>query len=507
MGATEIDATSMTEPMTGDDRPGSPGLLVTKLHPPPRRPQTIDRDRLLARLHPEPGLRLILIVAPAGAGKTTLLSAWCEHEAAVRPVAWVSVDEGDNDATVLWSHIIEALRRVCPGIALRLPGPVAAAHIVDVVVWPLVNELAERGDLALVLDDFHRLSSGEARDSVAWLVDHAPTTFQVVLATRSEPALPLAAMRAHGELIEIRADELGFTSADADALLNERLELGLDRDDVEKLVERTEGWPAGLYLAALSLLGAPDRHAFVSSFDGGGRHVVDFLVDEVLEAHDPAMQELMLGSAILERLCGPLCDAVLEQEGSADLLGALARTNLFLVPLDDRGRWYRFHHLFARLLRVELEHRQPGVAATLHRRAYAWHRDHGSVDEAMHHATEAGAFGEAAELVATWAFLYIGLGRHTTLQGWLRGLPRELVRGNAHLLLIEAWLASDLGRQDEAAEAIAAVEQLREPQVGPLRDGFSSLESSVATLRALYSWGDVSAAYESAIRAVELEGP
>ena len=497
----------MGETIPRDDRQDAHGLLVTKLHPPPRRPQTIARDRLVERLQPEPGRRLTLIVAPAGSGKTTLLSAWRELEAPGRPIAWMSLDEGDNDPIVLWSHLIAALRRVCPAIGeLGLPGPIAAARGRDLVLLRLVNDLAEQGDVALILDDFHRLSAGEARDSVAWLVDNAPSTFQLVLSTRSEPALPLAAMRAHGELFEVRADELGFTVGEADALLNGELELGLVRDDVEKLVQRTEGWPAGLYLAALSLQGVDDRHAFVSGFDGRSRHVVDFLVDEVLTAHDPAMQDLMIRSSVLERLCGPLCDAVLEQDGAGELLSALSRTNLFLVPLDDRGQWFRFHHVFARLLRVELENRLPGAAPTLHRRAYLWHRDHGSVEEAMEHALEAGAFDEAAELFAAWHFPYMGLGRYATLIGWLRRLPRELVLGDPRLLLAEAWISSDLGKEHEASAAIAAIEQLGRIDDGPLPNGFSSLESSLATLRALHSWGDIGAAYENADRAVRLEG-
>ena len=191
----------------------------------------------------------------------------------------------------------------------------------------------------------------------------------------------------------------GSPAEEADAFLNGRLGLGLTPEDVEGLVGKTEGWPAGLYLAALSLRHAADRHAFVRRFGGSNRHVVDFLVTEVLEAHDPAAQALMLRTSVLERLSGPLCDAVMEQEGSAAMLDALSRSNLFLVPLDDEGRWYRFHHLFARLLRVELERREPGLAPALHRRAYAWHRDHGTTDEAIRHAIAAGAYAEVAELI------------------------------------------------------------------------------------------------------------
>ena len=394
----------MEETVLAQESPSPPGVLATKLHPPAERDQLVARDRLLGRLRPEPGLRLVVVAAPAGYGKTTLLGMWGRAEASREAVAWLTLDERDNDAVVLWSHVLEALRQVCPGVGLSAsPEVVGAARIVDVVLPQLVNELSGQGETALILDDFHRLSSGAARDGVAWFVEHAPSNFTLVLGTRSEPALPLAALRAHGELREVRADELGFTSDEADALLNGRLRLGLAREDVDELVARTEGWPAGLYLAGLSLQGAEDRHDFIGRWGGTSRHVVDFLVDEVLSSYDPATQTLMLRSSILQRLCGRLCDAVLEREDTGGLLSGLSRTNLFLVPLDDRGEWYRFHHLFGQLLRVELEHREPGLVPTLHRRAYVWHRDHGSLDDAVDHAIEAEAFAEAGEEIeAAW---------------------------------------------------------------------------------------------------------
>src|SRR5262249_29917426 len=270
--------------------------------------------------------------------------------------------------------------RVRPELGEGVSAVRSASHVVDVVVRRLVNELAEQDDIALILDDFHRLSNGPARDSIAWLIEHAPSTLHLVLGTRSEPSLPLGAMRATGELPERRPDELAFTPEEADALLNGRLGLELARADVDRLVERIEGWPAGIYLAGLSLGGVSDRHAFVSSFGGSSRHVVDFLVDEVLEAHDPETQSLMLRSSILDRLCGQVCAGVLESDGSARLLSQLARTNLFLLPIDDASEWFRFHHLFGQLLRVELQHREPDLTQTLHRRAYAWHRSHGLFD-------------------------------------------------------------------------------------------------------------------------------
>ena len=481
---------------------------MTKLHPPPWRTQTLARDHLVERLRAGSGTKVTLVAAPAGCGKTTLLGTWRKAEEATRPVAWLSLDEGDNDPVVLWSYVLAALRSECPTLEeITSPELLGASRIVDTFLPELINGLTALGEAALILDDFHRLTSGPARDSVAWFVDHVPSTFRLVVATRSEPALPLAALRAHSELLELRAKDLGFTSAEAEVLLNDRLELGLGPEYVQDLVERTEGWAAGLYLAALSLQAVDDRQAFASRFGGGSRYVVDFLVDEVLEAHDPAMQALMLRSSVLERLCGSLCDAVVEQEGSDELLAALSRVNLFLVPLDDKGEWYRFHHLFAQLLRVELEHREPGLVSTLHRRALAWHRDNGLVDQAIEHALNADAFAEAGDLIATTWMDHINVGRHATVQGWLERLPRERVREDPQLLLVQAWVHSFHGGRAAAADAIAALDRLGPLETGPLPDGFSSLEASLATLRGAIPWGDFGSGLENAHRAAELEGP
>lgn len=464
------------------------------------------RARLLERLEPEAGTKLVVVAAPAGSGKTTLLGAWREVEAVRRPVGWVSLDVRDNDPVVLWSHVLEALRRVCRALDVRRrPDVVGAAGLVD-LLQELVNQLFEQGDVALVLDDFHLLADGQSRDSVTWLVEHAPPSFQLIVATRRDPGLPMAAFRAHGELRELRAVELAFTADEAELLLNGHARLGLSRDDVDSLVARTEGWPAGLYLAALSLRGAPDRHAFVSTYGATNPHVVDFLVEEVLEAHDAAQQELMLYGSVLERLSGPLCDAVLEREGSDRQLRQLSRTNLFLLPLDDHGQWYRFHHLFAHLLRVELRHREPAVLSTLHRRAFAWHREYGSIDEAVEHGL-AGSLAETSDLIATSWMDYVNLARYETILSWLDRLPADVLDAHGSLLLGKAWVLSLSGRREEAADAITAAERLVGLGDGPLLDGASSVEAGLATLRATIPWGDVGAGYANALRAAELESP
>jgi LuxR family maltose regulon positive regulatory protein len=307
--------------------------------------------------------------------------------------------------------------------------------------------------------------------------------------------------------VEVRASDLAFTADEADTLMNGRMKLDLGHDEVANLTGQTEGWAAGLYLTALSVRGSDDRAQLLRSFDGSSRQVVDFLMDEVLTTHDPAMQDLMLRSSILERLCGPLLDAVRDNEGSGTWLTAISRTNLFLLPLDDRGEWYRFHHLFARLLRMELEHRDPGMAPILHRRAYAWFRDQGLLDEALEHAFEAGAFVEAGELLAAAWPGYMNRARHATVLAWLQRFPRQLVLGDSRLSLIEAWMQSMSGDRAKAASAVAAVEQRGGLEQGPLADGFSSLEAGLATLKAVFPWGDVTGGLDNAIRAAELVEP
>ena len=481
-------------------------LIATKLRPPAIRDRVIARERLLERLRAGSDLALTLVICPAGFGKTTLLAGWYQAETARKPVAWLTLDDGDNDPVVLWSYVIEALRQVCPAVSQPAPHLAEAAPVTAVVLPRLVSELTEQGEAVLILDDFHRLS-GAALDSMAWFIGHAPASLQLVLSTRVEPALPLASLRAHAELVELRVGDLRFTPTEADEFLNGCLGLGLGPQDVAALVDRSEGWPAGLYLAALSMSRDAARHDFVTMFAfAPNRHVTDFLEAEVLAAHDPPMQALMLRSSILRRLCGPLCDAVLEQRHSAEMLDELSRTNLFLVPTGDRGGWYRFHPLFAQLLRTELGRREPGVIPALHRRAYSWHRDHGTAEEAIQHAIEAGEYAAAAELLEAIWVTYANQGRTSIVLAWLGRFPGEILDGDIRLLLVAAWARSQAARREEAAQAIAAAERLG-PGPGPLPDGFSSAEASLATLRAAFPWGDAGVQLASGHRAAELEGP
>jgi len=483
-------------------------LITNKLYPPPVRDQAIPRVNLLERLNSGSDFKLTLVACPAGYGKSSLLAAWYAAASARQPVAWVSVHERDDDPSRLWSYAIEALQRVCPTISPLVSAYAASTENLSEVVLPrLVNELRGQGRIALVLDDFHRLSSAQTSDSVAWFIEHAPRSFQLVIATRTEPALRLPALRACGDLLELRADDLRFSLEEADAFLNGRLGLDLTADDVATLVSRTEGWPAGLYLAALSLGRVSNKHEYVAGFGASSRHVIDFLVTEVLERQDRTTQTIMRRSSILERISSPLLSEVTGQAVSTEMLATLAATNLFLTPLDDEGDWYRFHTLFRELLRVELERREASLVPTLHRRAFEWHLEQGNIEEAVDHALEAEAFPEAADLIeSSWIRFYSHY-RQATVLAWLRRFPAEFVSSNASLLLVKAWMLGLARRWEESAQALADAEQMAPQGERPLPGGLSSVEAGVALLRAASPTGDVGVLTAHALRAVALEGP
>ena len=488
--------------------PSGPWVLLTKLQPPPVREQMLVRERLLDRLTDGSRARLTLVAGPAGSGKTTLLAEWFGAERVDKPAAWLTLDRADNDPVVLWSHVIEGLRRADSTLTeFPQPALLGGVPITATVLPGLVNVLSEQGPTVLVLDDFHRVSAGPARDSVGWFLERVPTNVQLVISTRTEPPFALSSLRAHGELLELRVDDLRFTREEAAALLNDRLGLDLPAEDIDLLVERTEGWPAGVYLATFSLARVDDQHAFLLRFGGTNRHVVDFLSDEVLASHESTMLELMLGASILERFTGPLCDFVLERERSADMLAELARSNLFVVRLDEELGWYRFHHVFSQLLRIELERRDPGRAAKLHRRASLWHVDWGTREEAIEHALDGGAFVEAADLISSSYPVFGNTGRLASVLSWLQRLPDEQRHHDVRLRLAAAWLLSLSGRAEEAQVEIAAAERLAPRHDGALPDGFSSVESSLSLWRAIYAPGDVHQKLEMAVEAAGLERP
>jgi LuxR family transcriptional regulator, maltose regulon positive regulatory protein len=497
--------------------PGS-GLAASKLVAPAPRAGLLPRASLQSLL--EVGLqgKLCLVDAPAGFGKTTLLAHW-EATAGRGRVAWVSLDEGDNDPTRFWVYVVEALRIVEPGVgasALAVLGR-PSADLYRTVLPGLLNELGRVGSpLFLVLDDYHLITNPTCHQTLTFFLDHLPAAVHVGLSGRTDPPLPLARMRANGELAEIRVADLQFTDEEASALLNGSMGLRLTTEDVERLAEQTEGWAAGLYLAGLSLRGRQDASAFIASFHGDNRHVADYLAAEVLARQPDTIRTFLLRTSILERLSGPLCDAVLEADGSAELLVELEGSNLFLVPLDDRREWYRYHHLFAQLLRLELHQRDPELVAALHRRAAAWHRRAGNLDAAIHHASAAGDFAQAAAQIARHWLSYWRRGQRATVARWLNGLPEKAIMAGPPVAYVAAWIRGYSGASKQQTEDWLAVVG-RDGSEGSLPDGVSSegsLPDGVSSLafganlaRAALVFDDVGRSAAAGRRALELAGP
>ena len=410
-------------------------LLETKLYVPRSRRGLVPRPRLSERLDRGIASKLMLVSAPAGFGKTTLLTEWLAAGPAApadeRLVAWLSLDRADNDPASFWTYVIAALRTVASGVGESALALLQAPRSppIETVLTVLLNDLgATAGDIVLVLDDYHVIDARDVQDGMAFLLDHLPPQLHVVIAGRADPALPLARLRGRGELVEIRAAELRFTPDEAAAYLNEMMGLQLTARDVAALEGRTEGWIAALQLAALSMQGRDDVAGFIAGFAGDDRYVVDYLGEEVLQRQSDRVQAFLLQTSILGRLSGPLCDAVTGQSGSKAMLEALDRGNLFLVPLDDRRRWYRYHQLFADVLHARLLDEQPGQVPDLHRRASAWYQQNGEPSEAIRHALAAGDFERAADLVELAIPAMRRTRQEATVRGWLEVLPDEVVR-------------------------------------------------------------------------------
>jgi LuxR family transcriptional regulator, maltose regulon positive regulatory protein len=489
--------------------PGAPVLISTKLHAPRMQLGMVSRPRLVARLVAGRERKLALLCAPAGWGKTTLLGEWLASPEESRQFAWLSLDPGDGDPGRFWSYVIGALREVRPdaGDAALAALPAAGAAPSDAVIPLLVNDLAAVEEpLVLVLDDYHLVRGAAVHDSVAFLLRRLPAGVQLAVACRADPPLPLGGLRAAGDVVEIRAAELGFSEDEAAEFLNDSLGLGLDATDVGSLHARTEGWVAGLRLAALSIERHGDRRAGVDALTGEDRQIGDYL-HEVLAEQPAGLREFLLRTSILERFCASLCEAVTGDANATEQLERVERSNLFLVPLDSRGEWYRYHHLFAELLRHELVRASPELAAELHRRASAWHREHGTVEEAIVHARAAGDHTEAADLIARQWLPIAVRGQRETVAAWIDDLPREVVMGDARLCLARAWIALILGAFDEVEPWVLAAGSgplpgpLYYPSPGP------SIEASAAQLRSLGAafGGDVGRAIDHARTALALD--
>jgi LuxR family transcriptional regulator, maltose regulon positive regulatory protein len=473
-------------------------LLETKLYIPTSRTGLVPRPRLMERLDQGTSGKLTLASAPAGFGKTTLLAAWARRTAGDRSTAWVSLDQSDNDPRLLWSYIIAALRTVDPDVGESALSLLRSAQPppIEVLLAGLINEIsAVPSDLALVLDDYHAIDAEPVHRGIAFLLDHLPPRMHLVIATRADPPLPLARLRARGELTELRAADLRFAPDEAAAFLNQAMGLRLSATEIAALETRTEGWIAGLQLAALSMQGRQDVHEFIRTFAGDDHYIVDYLVEEVLQRQPQHVRSFLLQTSILDQMSGPLCDAITGREDGKALLEALERGNLFVVPLDSRRQWFRYHHLFADVLRAHAMEEQPDEVLALHRRASEWYQHNGGPAEAVRHALAAGDFERAADLVELAGRTMLTGRQDELLMRWLRALPDGVI-GNRPVLSVYYALAL-VGVDPEAAESRLrdaerwqdAVEGQRpgessDQMVVVDDDGFRSLPGTIAIVRA-----------------------
>ncbi len=451
-------------------------MLATKLFVPSLRQSLVARSRLAEGLDGSltDDHRLTLVSAPAGFGKTTLLGAWLDSLATRKDdigVGWVSLDEGDNDLQRLLGHIAAAFAG--RGLDIDLPALESRESPGGtLILTALVNEIVRAGEQTpekrwlLVLDDYHVIDAPAVHEAVTFLLDRLPSKLHLVIATRSDPPLPLARLRSRGQLVELRADDLRFTDSEAGEFLNRVMGLDLTTGDVKALEDRTEGWIAGLQLAALSLRSLPGRDettGFIASFTGSHRFVIDYLVDEVLARLPAATQQFLLRTSLLDRLTGPLCDEVTGGSGGAAVLERLERENLFVVPLDAERSWYRYHHLFADVLRARLVAEQPDIVASLHSSASAWYAAHGFAADAVRHALAGGDIDSAARLIEQGLPQVRRSRQDGLMLAWVRALPEDVVRRNPALGIASAWsmmMAGDLAgmeaRLDDAETALNA---------------------------------------------------
>lgn len=488
-----------------------PEILRTKIFCPPTRHGLVLRPRLTNKL--TAGLRgkLTVISAPAGFGKTTLLSEGLNN--IPQPVAWVSLDKDDNDSGRFWSYFISALQTVNAGIgqnALAALQSLPAPEIVSILTT-LINDISDTDeDIAVVLDDYHVIEAGPIHEAMTFLIDHLPSQIHLVITTRADPPLPLSRLRGRGELIELRADDLRFTLDETAAFLNEVMSLGLSDSYIAVLEECTEGWIASLQMAALSMREREDIPDFIRTFSGTHRFVMGYLADEVLQCQQPAIQSFLLETSILDRLSGPLCNAVTERGDSQQILEHLETANLFTQSLDDERKWFRYHHLFSDLLRHQLTKAHPDLPPNLHRRASEWFEGAGLMVEAINHALAAKDFNRAARLIELVVVpMIITGGSVSTVKKWLDQLPEKLLTERPRLCLGLAFFHLGTGQLDKMNEALLAAEsRLDDDEAGrsicPITDA-AEIRGYVIGLRGALAWlgGDTSQAIQLCREAIE----
>src|SRR5215208_5804014 len=432
-------------------------LVTTKVRVPRTRTELVPRARVREALVRYEGRRLTLVSAPAGFGKTTLLSEWLEDRSGDGgSVDWLSLEEADNDPARFLAYLVTALRSalgegIGEGVlaSLRLP----EFPPVEAVVGALINELADvrHEEVTIVLDDYHVIHSGPVHEATSFLLEHLPENVHLVISSRADPPLPLAKLRARDQMTEIRAADLRFTTEEASTFLKGVMGLTLSAADMAALEKVTEGWVAALQLAALSMRDREDVSGFVETFSGSNRHILDFLAEEVLERQPEGVREFLLKTSVLERMSAPLCDALTGHDDGQEMLERLERENLFVIALDDERHWYRYHHLFANVLRSRLQREHPERIRELHRQAAAWYERNDWTSEAVRHALVAQEHDRAADLVEHVARKMWNRGQVMTLLGWLEALPEEtrrrrpqlLLQYSAALLWVGAWTTSN----------------------------------------------------------------
>ncbi len=437
-------------------------LLESKYRVPSRRPNPVVRPRLVERLSAASRSALTVLSAPAGFGKTSLLTEWLStvSEEVFSP-AWLSLDLRDNEPALFWTYLVRALQTAVDGLGGRaIPLLPPCSPSVEAALGALLNELdALTTDVVLVLDDYHLIEAPEVHDGMRFLVEHQPPHLHLVVSTRADPPLPLARMRARGQLLEVRAADLRFTLGESAAYLNGPMALGLSECDVAILEGRTEGWIAALQLAALSVQGREDASAFIAGFAGDDRYVVDYLAEEVLARQPTDVRDFLLTTSLLERLSGPLCDAVTGRAGGKGTLAALERANLFLVPLDDKRQWYRYHHLFAEVLQAHLlEERGDEQVTELHQRASAWFAANGDASRAISHALDGGDHSRAAELMELAMPVMRRERREAELARWVRALPDEVVRARPVLGIAFVGALAQASKFDTVCQRLSEIE-------------------------------------------------
>ena len=496
-------------------------ILSTKLYIPMPRTNVVLRPRLIERLNAGLDRKLTLISVSAGFGKTTLVSEWVA--ACERPIAWLSLDEGDNDTTRFFTHLVAALKTIEENIGESVVSSLNSTQqpSTESILTVLLNEITTIPyKFVLVLDDYHVIDSERIDDGLNFLLEHLPPQMHLVISTREDPQFHIGRLRARGHLTELRATDLRFTPSEAAAFLNQVMDLDLSTDEITALETRTEGWITGLQLAALSMQGRKDIPAFIRAFAGDNRYVLDYLVEEVLQRQPDHVRSFLLQTSILNRLNGPLCDAVTGQNEGNTMLETLLRGNFFVVPLDDSRHWYRYHHLFAEVLFAHLREEQPDLVTTLHRRASTWYKQHGSVADAIRHALAAEDFARAADLVElAWPEMRRSKQDATVLR-WMKALPQELFHFRPVLSVEYAWallacgeLEAVEGRLQSAERWLETTTDIRERREAPLaemvvmdEEEFRGLPGTIAVMRAALAQvsGDVTGAIKYAQQVLDL---